>query len=354
MKTMTNYKIFFKNKKVIVPLILFSILLIVRMVAQPLIHQGLNRFLSSFSPVMEFNVDDLDISFMKGSYNFDSVTGKLKGKDNNFVKINEVKVSVAWRDIFKGKINTEMYITGLDFSYTKELKEALAKVPKKEEGEKVKNKLFPLDIERVEVSDSIVTLDDYEGLKANEKVTFTGINGSVTNLIADKNNPFSDLTVKAKLLGKTMIKTNGVINTTAKPWDWSIDSEMRGFDLTSANQFLKRKVPVTFTKGKLDFYAEAMSQEGKTEGYIKPFFKNIDVIESEENLKGAKHWLVEVITALGNVILQSENQTVATLIPFTMNKSGVHLDKGEALSKAIEHGFKEKLSPGIENRFNLK
>lgn len=355
MKEKTKLKLLFKNKKVIIPLVLFTLLLTVRMVAQPLVHRSINKFLASFSPVMEFHVADMDISFLKGAYIFDSVTGKLKGNKNDFVEISEVKVSISWRDVLKGKIKTEIDITGLNFSYTKELKEALAKVPKKKEGKKVINKIFPLDIGMIEVRDSTVILDDYKGLKDKEKVSFTDIKGSVTNLIADNDNPYSHLTLKAKLLGKTMIETTGVINTLDTPWDWSIDSEMHGFDLTNANQFLKRKVPVTFTKGKLDIYAEAKSEEGKTEGYIKPFFKNIDVIEAEENLKGAKHWFIEVITALGNIILQSpDNKTVATLIPFTMNQSGVHLDKGEVLTKAIEHGFKQKLSPGIEDRFNLK
>ncbi|MCM2348992.1 MAG: DUF748 domain-containing protein [Bacteriovoracaceae bacterium] len=355
MKEKTKLKLLFKNKKVLIPLALFTLLLTVRMVAQPLLHRGVNKFLANFSPVIEFHVADMDISFLKGGYNFDSVSGKLKSNNDEFIKINEVKVSINWRDFFKGKIKTNIDITGLNFSYTKELKEALVKVPKKKEGKKVISKMFPLDVGMIEVHDSTVILDDYKGLKDKEKVSFTDIKGTVTNLIADSENPYSHLTINAKFLGKTMIETTGVINTLVKPWDWSIDSEMHGFDLTHANQFLKRKVPVTFTKGKLDIYAEAKSEEGKTEGYIKPFFKNIDVIEAEENLKGAKHWFIEVITALGNVILQSpDNKTVATLIPFTTNQSGVHLDKGEVLSKAIEHGFEQKISPGIENRFNLK
>ena len=251
------------------------------------------------------------------------------------------------RELFKGKIVTDIEVTGLDLSYSKLLKEALAKTPKKEDAQEAKDKLFPVEVVRLDIQNSKIKIDHFPA--------FTGIEGRITNLLADKNNPLSFLNLKATLFGHSVLKVAGNLKTLEKPMAWSIDSELHGFDLTAANQFLKQKVPLTFTKGKLDVYAEAKSEEGVIEGYVKPFMKNVDIMKAEENLKGAKHWFIEVIAAIGNLVLRTtDKKSVATLIPFTMDTSGVHVDKGEALSKAIQHGFEQKLSPGIEDRLELE
>lgn len=86
-----------------------------------------------------------------------------------------------------------------------------------------------------------------------------------------------------------------------------VDGEMRGFDLTTGNHFLKSKVPLTFTKGKLDLYAEAQSTNGTIEGYIKPFLKNIDVVKTKEDFKGPKNWFYEIVTAVGKLGLRASD-----------------------------------------------
>lgn len=346
----------YKKKKITIPLGIFVLLLGIRMVMQPMIHKELNKFLATFSPTLYFHIADLDVHIIRGAYSFDGVTGKVKGQKNNFIEIEKVDVSMAWREIFKGKLVTDIEVNGADFAYTGELKNVIAKMPKKaDEATSARDKLFPVKIERVDVRNGAVTFDDYQGLEENQKLQVTNIEGRLTNLTPQKKFPLSFFNLKATVLGNSVVKTAGHLNILAKPMQWDVDGEMQGFDLTAANHFLKRKVPLTFTKGKLDLYAEAQSTNGKVKGYVKPFMKNIDVMKSSENFKGPKHWFVEVITAVGNLVLRAtDTKVLATKIPFTMDKAGVHVDSGEALSKAIEHGFQQQLSPGVEDKYELE
>lgn len=346
----------YKKKKIIIPLSIFVFLIAVRLVMQPIIHKELNKFLTTFSPSVYFHIDDLGIHIIRGAYSFNGITGNIKGQKTNFIKIEKVDVSIAWREIFKGKVVTDIEVTGADFSYTKELKEAFAKMPQKENDAKAaKDKLFPVKIESVDINQGAVTMDDYPGLEEGKKLFVNNIEGRITNLTPEKKFPLSFFNIKGTLLGNSVIKSTGHLNTLSKPMQWDVDGELRDFDMTSANQFLKRKVPLTFTKGKLDLYAEAQSKGGEVEGYVKPFMKNIDVMMSKENFKGPKHWFVEILTAVGNLILRaSDTKSVATRIPFNMDKSGVHVDSGEALSKAIQHGFEQQLSPGVEDKYELE
>lgn len=354
-------KPWYKKKKVIIPLGIFVFLLIARVVAVPIIQKQLNNFLADFSPSLYFHMDDLDIHLIRGAYTFDGVTGKIRTQKNNFVTIDKVNVSIAWRELFRGRIVTDIDVSGLKFSYTKDLQKALSSAPerdaklRKEKAQKAKDTLFPLKVVRVDLRDSNLILDDYPSLEEGKKFQISNIQGRITNLKPEKDFPLSFFNLKATILGNSVFKTTGHLNTLKKPLSWDVDGEIQDFDLTKANTFMKRKVPLTFTKGKLDLFFEAISQNGEMEGYFKPFLKNLDVMKLDENYKGPKHWLIEVVGALGNLVLRTaDTHTVATKIPFSSDKDGFHIDKGEALSKVIEHGFQEKLAPGIEDEFEIK
>lgn len=346
----------FKKKKFIIPISIFVFLLVVRAVMVPVAQKELNKFLATFSPTLYFHMADLDIHIIRGAYSFEGITGKVKGQKHDFLKIGKVDVSIAWREIFKGKIVTDIEVTEPDFSYTKELKNAIAASPKKkDQAQTAKDKLFPVRIERVDVKNGTLTLDDYPSLEKDKKFNVTGIEGRISNLTATKKFPLSFFNLKATILGNSVVKTTGHLNTLTKPMEWDVDGQLQGFDLTAANHYLKHKLPLTFTKGKLDLYAEAESTHGKMEGYVKPFMKNLDVMKTNEHFKGPKHWFIEVVTALSNLILRTaDTKTVATKIPFSMDKSGFHVDSGTALDKAIENGFEQKLKPGIEDKYEIK
>ncbi|HXH32639.1 MAG TPA: DUF748 domain-containing protein [Bacteriovoracaceae bacterium] len=344
----------YRKKRFIIPVSLFALLLVARMIAEPIILKNANKFLATFSPEMSFHIDDLDFRFIRGAYGFTGITGKLKENGKEFMNLKDLDVSMAWREIFKGRIVADVVVADLDFSYSQGLKAAADKMTNKGDQKQAKEKLIPFKVERVDIKDSKVTLNDYRGLKEGEKFKITDITGTMTNLTPNEKFPLSFFNVHASVMGSSNVKSTGNLNILAKPPKWDVDGELLNFDLTSANQFLKNKVPLTFTKGKLDVYAEAKSEKGKVEGYIKPFMKNLDIMKSEESFKGIKHWGIEVLTALGNLVLRaSDTKSVATKIPFSYDGE-LKVDSGEALSKAIQHGFEQKLSPGIENRYELE
>ena len=344
----------YRQKKFVIPVAIFALLLVARLIAEPVILKQTNKFLAGFSPEMSFHIDDLDFRFIRGAYGFTGLTGKLKKTGAEFVNLRDLDVSIAWRELFKGQIVADVVVDGLDFDYSKGLLDAAKAMKNKGDPREAKEKLIPFKVERVDIKNSAVTLNDYRGLKEGEKFKVTGITGTMTNLTPTEKFPLSFFNVQASVMGAATAKSTGHLNLLAKPPKWDVDGELLGFELTSANQFLKKTVPLTFTKGKLDVYAEAKSEKGRVEGYIKPFMKNLDVIRSEENFKGVKHWGIEVITALGNLILRaSDTKSVATKIPFSFDGK-VNVDSGEAVSKAIQHGFQQKLSPGIEGRYELE
>lgn len=348
-----KFKNRFKEKKFWIPTTIIAVLIAVRIVLPYILLKQVNAFLAEFSPTYKFHIEDLDLSIIRGAYRFEGIKGTLKRNERVFTTANSVEVSIAWRELIKGRILSDVDIDTIDFTYLKELTEVAKKDDKKDANE-AKEALFPIKVARMDLKDSSITLEEIPGLEEGKRLKASTINGRISNLTPEKKFPLSFYNLRATLLGESVFKIAGHLNTMKKPISWDVDSEVQGFDISLMNGFLKRHVPLTFTKGKLDLYIEAKSENGKVDGYAKPFIKDLDVVANKEKFKGPKHWFVEVLTALGNLILRtSDTKTVATKIPFSYDET-FKVESGEALSKAIENGFEQKLSPGIEDKFDIK
>src|SRR5690606_21387893 len=231
------------------------------------------------------------------------------------------------------------------------VKEHLATIDvTKEVKEEAKKSL--LKIPRLDVVNSSVSTDIFPSLTKEDGTILNSLNARITNLIPSKESQLSPFNLNGEILGTGDLKVEGELDLYAEVPNWTVDSEILHFDMTSLNKFLKEKVPLTFTRGELDLYAEAKSQGGPIVGYLKPFVKSLDVIKEEEEFEGTGHWFVEIISALGNVTMKSD-EVMATKIPFTFDEK-LEVDTGETISKAITHGFTQEQSRGIENSIGLK
>lgn len=341
-----------KKKKIMIFSLIFLLFVMARAALPSFLLKKSNKFLADFSPTYALHMEDLDISIIRGAFRFQGITGKVKEDDQKFLNINTVDVSIAWREIFKGRILTDIKVEKCDFLVIKNI--AKLSSPKKEARD-IKNNFFPVKVERLDLLDMSVSFEGYESIKENALLNVSNINGRVTNLTPTKDFPLSFFVISANVVDPTS-KFNfvGEINQTISPFEWNLDMELRDFNLTVINPYLKRHVPLTFTKGSLDLYSEVVSTKGKIKGYAKPFFKDLDVVANKEEFKGPKHFGFEILTALSNLITREpKTKSVATVLDFTLDDK-LKFKMGKSVAKAIEHGFKQQIPPGIEDRYNIK
>lgn len=346
------------KKKYIILFSLVALFFIGRATLPSYLHKKTNEYLANFSPDATLHIKDFDLNLWRGAYKFQGFTGKLKkDKDKKeFLNVPEIDVSIAWREIFKGRIKTDIIIKEPVVVVYKEVMDI--KPPKKEKRKSFVDKLFPINIEKVELRNASVTLDQYKDIDGKGKMKLSDINGEILNLTPKDNKPLSRFNLTAKVFDSTKIKFDGDLRTLEKPLGWNADVEMKGANLTKFNPILKDKLPLTFTKGTMDLYAEAKSKKGVVKGYVKPFMNNLDIVKNEgEDFKSVKHFGIEVLTAIGNLILRddSKKQSVATSVDFTYDGK-FHVDVKEGVKKAIKNATadedepEDKIKRGVENR----
>jgi hypothetical protein len=340
----------YKKKKFLIPTTIIIALIAFRMILPMILLHQANKYLSEFSPTYYLHMEDLDISIIRGAYRFEEVTGKLKGDEKIFLSIKSVDVSIAWREVFRGRIVTDIVTDKLDFLFLKDMSKLSNP---KEEAKDVKDTLFPVSVESVDLRRAQIVFEEYPSLDETSRLKIESINGQITNVTPTEKHQVSAFNLSGSLQGSAPTHFIGELNRFKKPLRWDVDVEMRNFDLSKLNPVLIRKLPLTFTKGKLDLYAEAQNDDKEIKGYIKPFITDIDVIANKEHFKGVKHFGIEILTALGNLILRDpKNKTVATYVDFTYNGT-FNVSTTQGISKAIENGFSKKLPAGLENKYQL-
>jgi hypothetical protein len=321
---------------------------------QPILLGYINKKLENFSPAITGHVDGLDIAIFRGAFGLDDMKLKLKKADKEFLTVKSADVSLAWREIFNGNLMADAMIDGVTFTFDDRLPAAIKKSLPKEDKSQPK-KQPPIRISRLDWKNVNVILPSDKAYTNQGPFRLSDIEGRISNLFADSDTPRSFFHVKGKGSGSSQFKALGSANLKADPVEWDVDAQMQGFSLPAMNRFLRKKVPLTFTRGNLDLYAEVKSEEGKIKGYVKPFISDLDFMRTHENFKGAKQWFIELGGAIGNWILEAHrDKTIATKVPFSYDGKNFAIDKSKAVGKVIEHGFDQELSPGVDANMTMQ
>lgn len=331
------------KRKLRIFFLVLAIMILFRLALPSITKLALNRYFEDFSPSIAVHIDDVKMAIVKGSSTLEGVTAWIKKTDKDFLEVRFVNASVTWSDLFKGHITSNILINKAQLNIAPQLlaamKEHMASTTKTKRSKDTR-----ISIPRLDLVDSLIRTD--------HSPVARNLNARITNVIPSKNSPLSPFNIKGSIIGGGNMKIEGELNLYGKKPQWNIDGEILNFNMTALNPFLIKKLPLTFTKGELDLYAEAKSENGIIEGYMKPFIKGLDVIKSDEKMMGPKHWFIEIISALGDTTLKAD-EVVATKIPFTYDKK-FKVGTGETIEKAIENGFVQKQSRGIDNSIDLK
>ncbi|CAN5653646.1 DUF748 domain-containing protein [soil metagenome] len=347
-------KSLFRSKKL---WIIVGLLIVIRFVAPIFILKELNSYLAGFSPTYGGHVESLGISLFRGAYQFDGLELRLKDKTKDqFFYASVVDVSVAWRELIKAKVTTDVEIEGARVVLTANVLEAFKAAPKQstKNTKDAAGKLFPVRVERLDLRNSSFEFAELISIPDAKRWRISRLDGRISNVTPTEGVPLMFITLTGALFDTAKVTLVGQVNTKIEPLAWDADLEMRNFELKESNDWLKRKMPLTFTSGKLDLFAEARSGPNGVEGYIKPFLKKADIVATNESFVGLKHFGIEVTVATINLILRTSAQkTLATKVLFAYENGEFKVNSAKAISDAFKNGFGDPIPEGIDDELTI-
>ncbi|MBI4003127.1 MAG: DUF748 domain-containing protein [Nitrospira defluvii] len=140
-----------------------------------------------------------------------------------------------------------------------------------------------------------------------------------------------DLT--GRFMGNGKLTTRAVIRPQDPLPDFDLKVKIVKTKLTSMNNVLRAHADADVKDGTFAFFSELTVQKGKVTGYVRPFFKDVDVYDPEQDQdKGFLQQVATEATVMGS-LSDPRGSTWEVLVNLAKN----------AFFKAIVPGFKKTL-----------
>lgn len=344
-------KSFYQSNLLLILLFLILIAILLRMALPSIIAGVANKKISERSPYFSFHIDDIDLKIIRGKYVVQGLKGHLKSNGKEFLNIDSVTADVSWRNLFKGKIVTDILVDQLHLTASQKLIDAFKQEAirmKKEDSQKESN----IRVGTFRLKDSSITIENLSSLRGAEKRKITNINFLATNLNPTEGRPNTDFNLTAKIFGPAPFKIDGVAKLNESPIAWDANIELKNFDLTSLNPFVREKVNTYIKRGRMDDYAEVKASKGVIKGYTKPFLSKFKMDEPKDGFNFTGEAAEKGSDLVKILLTDSEAKTLATKVPFTF-KDKFEYDILPALTLAVVHKAKQNIKPGLENTIEL-
>lgn len=352
-----------KRKRRIIWGSIISVLIIFRLLLPYIVLKYVNGKLENLEEYYG-HVDDIDIHLYRGAYEIKDIRilkrvekkGQTGEKDTiPFFKSPSIDLSIEWSAIFKGSIVGEISVEEPVVNFVKD----------KHEGEDIKadtadfaqlvDDLMPVTINRFDIHNGEV---HYRDLQAKPKLDLAlkNINVTATNLtnVTDSKELLpATLTASAEAYeGKFAL--NAKFDGLAKKPTFDMTTSLKGLNLVLVNDMLREYANFDVKKGTFNMYGEFAAKEGKFGGYVKPFLKDLDVVQWKKEEGNFKQILWETVVASAAEILQNQKkEQLATKIQMNGTFDKVHLNTWRAISYVLRNAFLNALRPSVDNSINI-
>jgi hypothetical protein len=365
-----------KSVKILIAIV--ALLIVVRIALNPIVKHYVNQTLEHGIKGYAGHVEDVEIHLYRGAYALDKlVLKKVEGKvPVPFITAEKIDFSIAWRALFRGQIVADFaiftpvvnFVQGPDSKSSQAGVEGESSEHKGGKGVKEKaekkgwrqtfNKVFPLDIERVEVNQGQI---HFKNFHANPPVDvyLRDLDGLATNLHnteSKQDRLVSELKLTAKIQKSGTLKLTSKMNILKKPLEFDGNVAIKKISLVELNAFLKTYAGIDADKGEVEVYSEMASIDGELKGYVKPFLRDVRIISENEDYKGNVGKLAkETVATVVNFILRYyPKDEMATKIPVAGSLKDPKVGVWPAIKNAFKHAFVEPYKPQVDKSINIK
>ncbi len=308
------------------------------------------------------HVDDIDIWLLRGAYTIKDIriwetVNELKQKDSiPFFKSLNMELSIEWNSLFRRRLvgEIDMYKPVINIinrkSNDKSLKSDTAAF------HKLVRQIMPLTINSVSIIDGEVHyIDRYSSPKLDVVMkNIEGVATNLTNVLSKKTLLPANITGNGNSYGGTFT-LNMDLDPISKFPTFDLNAELKNLDLTKINDILKAYGNFDVAKGSFNVYSEFAARDGKFNGYIKPLFKDLDVVQwnKEEGTVAQIVW-ESVVATLSTVLTNQKKQQVATKINIQGDFVNTNVSIWTAIKYIIVNAWVEALKPNLEHTINIK
>lgn len=298
-------------------------------------------------------IGDVDLNLLRGAYEIEDVRiVKTNGKvPVPFFAAKKVDISLQWSALLDGALVGEVELFSPELNFVSGPDKS-----REQEGidpswqDKVKA-LFPFRINRLAAYDGAVHFRDFHSdPKVNLFVSGIRFEGkNITNAEDSNEDMFADFHTTGKAMGVADLVVNLHANALANRPTFRLDGTLEALPVRHLNDFLRAYANVDAEAGTFELYTELNADNGRIQGYAKPFFKDVKFLDWKKDVKekSVLQALWEGLIEVGKEVLESDEDAVASRIPLKGQVDETHPDTFAAIGSLLRNAFIEALVPRL-------
>lgn len=329
------------------------VLVTLRLALPSIVRSQINRRLKEV-PGYNGHVDNVGFGLWRGAYviNGISIFRQNGEQQQPFFVARRIDFSIAWRDLFHGKIVSEIYVDHGELTVVKGPTPESSQKDTDRRWQAVIEDIFPIDIQRFEIAHGMIRYMDDTRTPAvdlfvrNMQVVATGLR----NRPRDTNEEFP---AKIQLAGDSLGGGKLSLLVDAEPLaekpHFHLSAKLLGVNLPALNESMRSIANVDVNRGKFDLVVEVAGRDGAFQGYIKPFFTDLD-FKVREDKKGSvvAHLWEKVVSGVAWLVKNKPRDQVATRIPFQGEFGDSQVGLWATIRNLFRHGFVRAFNPVVE------
>src|SRR5581483_8921191 len=278
-------------RRVVITLAVIIVVLVAARIAAPfVIKQQVNARLANI-PGYRGHVDSIGLGLLRGAYTLNGLAIYRQDGDvrEPFFLARQIDFSVAWRELLHRKIVSDITVDRGEINFVKAATEEESQKKIDRRWNDVVKDLFPIDITHVEWTDGALRYED------KTKQPFVDVYLKHMHLVADglQNRPAetgaefpAEIRVNGDSLGGGHVRLVLVAEPLAAQPHFHLSFKIDDVNLPALNESMKAIAGVDVGRGKFQMVAEMAGKDGGFQGYVKPFFTDLNFHNSEDKEKG--------------------------------------------------------------------
>ncbi len=351
------------NTKLKVLVVIVVVLVAFRLSLPYLVTRYVNNVLSEMEGYRG-QIYNVDIHLYRGAYQIDSLkVFKINGnKEVPFVDIPLMDLSVEWRALFSGEIVGEIHFEKPILNFISGKKEkGKGEAPSEQSGEDMDwtepiKKLMPLKINHLTINDGKVKFYDFTTKpKVDLFLDHVQMQAENLNNARDQKDLLpSRVYLQATSIGNGKLDIAMKINVLKEVPDLDMDLKFERVEMTSLNDFFGAYANIDVERGDFNLYSEVAVKDGRVNGYVKPLFDHLKVVDWKKDKKKPLELVWESIA--GTLVEVFENQPkdqFATRVPIRGRISDIHSPFWPALWNIFRNAFVEAFAKKTDGTITI-
>jgi hypothetical protein len=343
-------------RKVVVTVAIAAAVLLAGRVALPLaVRRVMNGRLERI-PGYTGHVDQVGIHLWRGAYSLHgfSILRENGRVSEPFFLARDIDISLAWRELWHRRIVSDIRVDRGQLNFVQGPSEEASQTDLDRRWQEVIQDIFPIDITHLEITDGLLR---YVNHARQPKVDLfvTHMRATATGL---RNRPDeagagefpARITVAGDSLGAGKLELLLVAEPLAEQPHFHLSLKLDDVNLPALNESLRAYASVDVGRGTFRLVGEMAGRDGGFQGYVKPFFEDLDFHNIGDRDKGLGALIWErLVAAFAWVVKDKSRDQVATRIPFEGKFGDAKIGLFATIANLFRHGFIRAFNPTVED-----